>query len=167
MTQALPRITHQHHDALLPHVDALASIADAIGKVPAAELADRLATEHHFITTQLVPHMEQAEANLYPQLERLLQNRHSMTPMRREHLLLRSLITEVGELRPRLNEFGVQLRLRRLLYRMYALLKTHLAEEEAYIGVLQHNLSPDEADELARGMAHAMADPEPETLHLG
>ena len=55
-------------------------------------------------------------------------------------------------------ELGIQLRLRRVLYRMYALLKVHLAEEDAYLGVLEHNLSPEEEDELARSMAHAMAD---------
>ena len=159
MTHALPKVAHEHHDLLMPHVDALAGIADAIGKVPADELADRLASEHRFIATRLVPHMSQAEATLYPELERLQQNRHSMTPMRREHDLIRGMIAEIDELRPRIGEFGVQFRLRRLLFRMHALLKTHLAEEEAYLGVLEHNLSPAEEEQLAQAMAHATAEP--------
>lgn len=158
MIHTLPKVAHEHHDILLPHVDALAAIADAIGKAPADEIAERLAAEHRFITAQLVPHMERAEETLYPTLERLFQNRHSMAPMRREHELLRRLIAEMAELRTRTPELGIQLRLRRVLYRMYALLKTHLAEEEAYLGVLERNLSREEEDELARGMAHATAD---------
>ena len=159
MIHALQGVAHEHHDALLPHVDALDAIADGIGTSSPHEVAERLAAEHHFLSAQLIPHMEQAEQTLHPVLERLMQNRHSMTPMRREHEQLRRLIDELGGLRVQPMEFGVQLRLRRVLYQMYALLKVHLAEEDAYLGVLEHNLSREEEDELARGMAHAMADP--------
>lgn len=155
---ALPKVAHEHHDLLVPHVDALAAIADEIGTAPPAELADRLEAEHRFITSQLIPHMERAEETLYPQLERLMQNRHSMTPMRREHEQLRQLFAELARLRSQPMGFGAQLRLRRVLYRMYALLKIHLAEEDAYIGVLDRNLSPEEEQELARAMEHATAD---------
>jgi hypothetical protein len=102
--------------------------------------------------------MTRAEETVYPQLERLMQNRHSMTPMRQEHKELRRLVDELARLRSQPLGFGVQLRLRRVLYRMYAILKTHLAEEDAYIGVLDRNLSADEAEELARAMAHATVD---------
>ena len=159
MTHTLPRVVHEHHEELSPHVDALAAIADDIGKVPADELAERIRKEHAFITGQLVPHMQLAEATLYPELERLLQNRHSTTPMRREHEILRRMIDELGELPARSSQFGAQLRLRRILYRMYASMKVHLAEEEAYVGILERNLSPQETDELARGLAHATVDP--------
>jgi hypothetical protein len=155
---ALPRVAHEHHDVLVPHVDALAAIADEIGTAPASELTERLDAEYRFITGQLVPHMNRAEETLYPQLERLMQNRHSMTPMRREHEELRQLVAELDRLRTQPMGFGVQLRLRRVLYRMYSILKTHLAEEEAYIGVLDRNLSPEEEEDLARAMAHASAD---------
>jgi hypothetical protein len=111
------------------------------------------------IITQLVPHMEQAEAMLYPQLERLMQNRHSMTPMRREHELMRRLIAEMGLAADRPFGFGEQMRLRRLLFRMFGLIRSHLAEEEAYIDELRGNLSSAEADALALGLAHAMSEP--------
>jgi hypothetical protein len=158
MIETLPKIVHEHHDALLPHVNALAEIAERIGRVPHEELERLVETEHHFIVAQLVPHMEHAESAVYPQLERLMQNRHSMTPMRTEHQTIRRYVDELGTLRGHSAGFGAELRLRRVLYRLFALLKTHLAEEEAYIAVLERNLSPAEADEIARGMAHAMAD---------
>jgi hemerythrin-like domain-containing protein len=103
--------------------------------------------------------MERAEQTLHPAMERLMQNRHSMTPMRREHQQLRRLIDELAELRVQPMELGVQLRLRRVLYQMYALLKVHLAEEDAYLGILEHNLSPEEEDRLAGIMARAAVDP--------
>jgi hypothetical protein len=158
MTQTLPTTVHEHHDALIPHVDALASIADPVGTVPADELAARIEAESRFLRGQLVPHMRQAEATVYPALERMLQNRHSMTPMRREHETIVSLVSELDELAARAASFGVQLRLRRVLFRMYALLKVHLAEEDAYIGILERNLSPEEAADLAAALTHATAD---------
>lgn len=156
MIHALQGVAHEHHDTMLPHVDALAAIADEIGISPASDLAERLAGEQRFLTGQLIPHMERAEQSLHPALERLMQNRHSMTPLRREHEQIRALIAELDGLRAQPMELGVQLRLRRVLYRLYALLKVHLAEEDAYLGVLEHNLSPAEEDELARSMAHAL-----------
>ena len=158
MMETLPETVHEHHEALLPHINALAEIADSIGKVPTEELERRLEEEYHFIVAQLVPHMEQAEAAVYPQLERLMQNRHSMTPMRSEHEHMRRYIAVLGTLRGHTAGFGAQMRLRRVLFRMYALIKTHLAEEEAYMAVLERNLSEAEAEEIARGLAHAMAD---------
>jgi hemerythrin-like domain-containing protein len=159
MMQTLPKIAHEHHDVIVRHVNALEKIADDISMAPTDELAERIAVEYRFITQQLVPHINQAEATIYPQLERLMQNRHSMTPMRREHEFLRRLISELAEVDIRGASFGAKFRLRRVLYRMVALIKTHLAEEEAYIDVLRGNLSAAEADELARGLAHATADP--------
>jgi hemerythrin-like domain-containing protein len=159
MIETLPKVAHEHHDVILRHINALEAIADGISTAPTDELAERIATEYHFITDQLIPHMNQAEATIYPQLERLMQNRHSMTPMRREHEFLRKLISELAEVDIRGASFGARFRLRRVIYRMVALIKTHLAEEEAYIDVLRGNLSPAEAEELARGLRHATTDP--------
>jgi hypothetical protein len=150
---------HEHHAALLPHVETLAELAAALDEEPTAELRQRLVAQHAFVTGQLLPHIERAEATLYPELERLMQNRHSMTPMRREHAELRSLIAELGTLVEGELSFAARLGLRRVLYRMYAILQVHLAEEEGYLGVLAGNLTPEEQDELGRAMAHAMAQP--------
>lgn len=155
---ALPTVGHEHHAALMPRVDALAALADELDE-PLPDLVARLTDEHRFITAQLVPHMEQTEATLYPELERLMQNRHSMTPMRLEHAELRGLIDEFGYLIGRELTLGVRLRLRRVLFRMFASLKIHLGEEEAYLGVLDHDLSADEQEALVRAMDHAMAGP--------
>jgi hypothetical protein len=153
-------VAHAHHAALLPIVDGIVALAEEL-EAPGADFRSRLAEEYRLITGQLIPHMEQAEATLYPELERLMQNRHSMTPMRREHRELRGLIDELGKLADQELWFGARLRLRRVLYRMYAILKIHLAEEQAYVDVLDRNLSDEEQAELARAMDHAMAGPSP------
>jgi hypothetical protein len=79
--------------------------------------------------------------------------------MRREHVELLGLIDELGHLMDVELTLGVRLRLRRVLYRMFAMLKIHLGEEEAYLSVLGSNLSDEEQQSLARAMDHAMADP--------
>jgi len=156
---ALPDAGHRHHAALMPRIDALPQLADALDSPP-ADLHQRLTDEYQFIVGQLVPHMDQAETTLYPQLERLMQNRHSMTPMRREHEEVRGLIRELGTLVDRELTLGTRLRLRRVLLRLYTIVKIHMGEEQAYIGVLDHNLSPDEQVALAKALEHAtLGDP--------
>jgi len=109
-----------------------------------------------------VPHMEAIEATLYDRLEELMDGRHSMAPMRQEHEAMGRLVAELGRYREHAEGCrwsAVEgMALRRALYRLHSILKVHLAEEDAYLGVLEHNLSPEEEDELARSMAHAMAD---------
>jgi Mn-dependent DtxR family transcriptional regulator len=39
------------------------------------------------------------------------------------------------------------------------MLRVHLAEEQLYLRVLDRNLSPDEIDQLAHGIEHAIAEP--------
>ena len=46
------------------------------------------------------------------------------------------------------------LALRRILLRLHALLKTHLAEEELYIPILEDRLTPVEEAALARALDH-------------
>ena len=160
---SLPQVAHHHHDAIQPHVDRLPELAAMIGRADAAEFAASFERECRFVTGQLVPHMEAIETALYDELERVMGGRHSMEPMRQEHVLLRRLIGSLcgyraqslaGELGPA-DEIG----LRRVLYRLYTILQVHLAEEELYLGVLDHALSEGEKDSLARGIEHAVAEP--------
>ncbi len=153
---ALPIAGRLHHAELSEIIDALPALADELD-VPQPGLSVRLVDAYDRIADQVVPHMEQAETTLYPQLERLMQNRHSMTPMRQEHVQARLMIDELGALAGRDLTLANRLRLRRILFRLYATLKIHLGEEEAYLGVLDHNLSAAEQAELVQAMEHATA----------
>jgi hypothetical protein len=161
--RSLPATSHEHHELIEPHVDRLPELAEMIGRVTPEAFSQSFQEECSFIIGRLVPHMEAIETALYGRLETVMDGRHSMAPMRREHEQLRGLfgsLCEYGELvaDERLGEAD-QIGLRRVLYRLYAMLKVHLAEEELYLGVLDRNLSPAEKDALARGIDHAGAEP--------
>jgi hypothetical protein len=155
------RTTSEHHHArLIPHVDRLLVLAEMVGEVDCESLHALFEDEYTFIVGQLVPHMDAIEHALYDRLERLMDRRHSMVPMRKEHEAMRRLIEELGGYRSHAQDCqwsSVEgLALRRALYRLHALLKVHLAEEELYLGVLDRNLTDAEKDALARGIDHAM-----------
>ena len=161
--RSLPDLTHEHHARILSHVDRLPDLAEMIDGDDPAAFAARLDDEYAFIVGRLVPHMTVIETTLYGDLERLMDRRHSMAPMRREHDDLRRLIASLGNLRALAADGTIgdveRIGLRRILYRLYSLLKVHLAEEELYLGVLERNLSVEEKDALARAIEQACAEP--------
>lgn len=159
MTTSLPQVAHEHHERLTHHLDAMTATGDLVGAAPVTELRPRIDETAAFLTDLLIPHMEAAERTLYPELERLLQNRHSMTPMRREHDEIRQLVAGLVRLQQKLDAGPLQtsetVALRRVIFRLYAILKVHLAEEQLYLGIIQKGVSPDGADALAAAMEHS------------
>jgi hemerythrin-like domain-containing protein len=159
MTATLLQVSIEHHDRLMRHVDGLPAVGDLIGTPAHADLRPRIDEVATFLNELLLPHMEAAEQTLYPELERMLQNRHSMTPMRREHGEIRGLVAELGRLQQRLAagfiHTGDTVALRRIVFRLYALLKVHLAEEQLYLGIIEHGVSAESAERLAAAMEHA------------
>jgi hemerythrin-like domain-containing protein len=159
MTATLPQVSVEHHERLMHQVDRMPAVGDLVGAAPLAELRPRVDELAGFLTGLLIPHMEKAEQTLYPELERLLQNRHSMTPMRREHGEIRKLVAELGRLQKELDggrlPTGEAVALRRVIFRLYSLLKVHLAEEQLYLGIIEQGVSPESADALAAAMEHA------------
>jgi hemerythrin-like domain-containing protein len=159
MSSTLPGVNQEHHARLSRHVDAMPAAGDLIGRTPPAVLAARMDETCAFLSELLIPHMEAAEQTLYPQLERMLQNRHSMTPMRREHTEIRTLVEELDARRAALRggrlSVGDSVTLRRLVFRLYAMLKVHLAEEQLYLDIVEHDAAPDAGAALATAMEHA------------
>ena len=159
MTASLPQVSLEHHDRLMHHVDAMTAVGDLVGVAPVAELRPRVNEVAEFVDGLLLPHMEAAEHTLYPELERMLQNRHSMTPMRREHDEIRKLGAELVRLQARLDSAplhtGETVALRRVIFRLYAMLKVHLAEEQLYLGIIEHGVSTEAAEKLAAAMDHS------------
>ena len=158
---SLPQTGHEHHERIREHVDRLPALADMLElRPPPPEFGPRFAREYDFITGTLWPHVEVVEVSVYPELERLMQNRHSMAPMRREHEELGRLIESMGSYVDRVEAGPLNptdaLGLRRLIIQFYALVKTHVAEETEYLRVLQGNLSDEEQDAIVAGMAHAV-----------
>ena len=161
--RSLPDTSHEHHGMIEPHVDRLPELAEMIGRVTPEAFSHSFQEECSFIIGRLVPHMEAIETTLYGRLEQIMDGRHSMAPMRREHEQLRGLFASLCEYSEHVAagtmSTGDEIGLRRVLYRLFAILKVHLAEEELYLAVLDHNLSAAEKDRLARGIDHASAEP--------
>jgi hemerythrin-like domain-containing protein len=155
---------HEHHERIIAMLDGLPALADMRDERPRpGRFEERFNSVYAFITGTLKPHMGVVEGTLYPELDRLMQNRHSMAQMRREHEEIRGLIERLGTFGDAIRADALgpagSIGLRRVLYRLYAMLKVHIAEEEEYLRVLEHNLSEGEQAELVRGLEHATAEP--------
>jgi hypothetical protein len=161
MTQTLPQVTHEHHERILHHVDRMPALADRLLTAPAADVRPDLAELSTFFTGSLLPHIDASERTLYPELERMFQNRHSMAPMRREHDEVRELIATyarlAGEFQTQPMTLGRSLAIRRVMFQLYAVIKIHLAEEEAYLRIVDRGVTGDVADLLAAAMEHPLA----------
>lgn len=147
-----------HHAQLMPHVDRLLTLAEMVGRVECKALHRLYNEEYAFVASTLVPHMAAVEGALYGRLEAIMGPRHTMAPMREEHETVRRLIEELGRFQVHEDHCTWDemegLALRRALYRLHALLKVHLAEEEQYLAVLDRSLTDAEKDTLARAMEH-------------
>jgi len=161
--RSLDETTSEHNARIMAHVDALGELAEMIDTADADIFARHFQAECEFISTQLLPHIDAVEASIYRELDRLMEKRHSMAPMREEHERLRRLFASLCGYRTAV-ERGVfdksdAIGLRRVLYRLYSLLKVHMAEEEMYLQVIRSDLTPEQKDVLARGIDHAAAEP--------
>jgi len=161
--QVVTETSHHHQDVMLPHVDALLALAESIGTASTVALREQLDVACHFLEEQLIPHMEMAEANLFPALEGLLSDTHALAPLRREHAEVRRLIEELRRLRDQLTvapmSAGTAIALRRVLMKLFTLLRVHLEEESHYLPILDKNLSRADAQAIAAGMQHASLEP--------
>lgn len=159
-TSTLGHAAHQHHERLLARVDRIPQVADGLLVAGHDEARVTIAATREFLAGTLIPHMEAAERALYPQLERMFQNRHSMAPMRREHDRIRDLVAEYGRLVDKdagAVSLGRTLALRRVLFQLYALLKVHLAEEEAYLRIMDRGVSEDIVEAVTAALEHPVS----------
>ncbi len=163
MTHTLPRVAHEHAERILQHVDAMPAIGDLLLTGSAEELRPRLDELGDFLSGTLIPHMDAAEPALLPELERMLQNRHSMTPMRREHGEIRRLVREYTRIAPEVKDakhsLGRVVSLRRVIFQLYALLKVHVAEEELYVHIIDHGVAEAAGEVIAATIDHHVHGP--------
>jgi hypothetical protein len=154
---------HEHHDQLIPRVDDLLETARLVGTASCDELRPRVLALRSFLTGTLLPHMEASERAVYPRLEMLLSDSGALAPLRREHGEVRHLVDELDRLCVAHGDGpyrrGEALALRRLLYRLHAIVRVHLDEEEMMSGLLARAVDPGEAEAIGRDLAHAATIP--------
>ncbi len=158
----LTKVSHEHHDLLWRYVNQLNELADCLNgdcldSTRLVSLLPQLREVHDGLVNRLIPHMEAVEAAVHPTLDRLLTTSGVTAPMALEHEEIRRLVAALGSFT---DDPAVQIdraaviTLRRVLLRLYVLLKTHLSEEELYIPVLEGRLSASEEAALARALDH-------------
>jgi uncharacterized protein (DUF2249 family)/iron-sulfur cluster repair protein YtfE (RIC family) len=148
------------HLELLPHIERLRTVADAIGIAPNESVREGVEEVYTFLTHQLTPHAQAEERVLYPTVGRLLGAPEATTTMSRDHREIEWLTQALGTLRSQLageslDEPEVQA-LRRILYGLYALVAVHFAkEEEIYLPLLDTRLTEREAQKMFKEMEQA------------
>ncbi|HKV56801.1 MAG TPA: hemerythrin domain-containing protein, partial [Ktedonobacteraceae bacterium] len=138
------------HKELLPHIELLRTVADAIGTAPIESIRGDVDEIYTFLTQHLAPHAQAEEHALYPTVSRLMGAAEATATMIHEHRAILRYTQELGEFRQHLSdtslsETGGQA-LRRVLYGLYALVREHFAkEEEIYLPLLDTRLTAQEA----------------------
>jgi hypothetical protein len=162
----LTEVSHEHHDVLWRIVEQLGELAECLDSdcLDTSELVaglPRLRDVLEGLTGQLVPHMEAVETAVHPTLERILAEHGTTAPMAAEHAEIRRLVgllQDFVEHPPQHPDRPTMLRLRRILLRLEALLRTHLVEEELYLPILEDRLTPSQEAALARALDHLAAE---------
>jgi hypothetical protein len=160
--QPLTKVSHEHHDLLWGYVNQLNDLAecldcDCLDSARLVAQLPQLREVHDGLTGRLIPHMEAVEAAVYPTLERLMADRQATVPMASEHQEIRRLVAALGAYTagdPAHSDRVAVLALRRVLLRLYSLLKIHLSEEELYIPILEARLTASQEAALARALDH-------------
>ena len=104
MTRPTQTLRDEHKE-LLPHIELLRTIADAIGEASIASLRRSVDEAYAFLTHHLLPHAQAEERALYPVVGRLMGAPEATETMSRDHVEVGRLTQELGSLRAHL---GVQ-----------------------------------------------------------
>ncbi|HKJ00087.1 MAG TPA: hemerythrin domain-containing protein [bacterium] len=145
------------HAQLLPHLEHVLALADAIEPGSNAALIERVGAVHGFLTSHLLDHAYVEEQALYPTVGRTLGAPEATATMSRDHVEIGRLIDELSELRREIEGGAITpaqaQSLRRVLYGLYAIVKLHFAkEEEVYLKLLEERLSPSQARDLQEAL---------------
>jgi iron-sulfur cluster repair protein YtfE (RIC family) len=161
MITSATRPIREEHRELLPHIERLRGTADDVGSIPGTLLRGKLDDAYTFLTQHLIPHAMAEDEVLYPAVGRLMGAARATATMSRDHVEVGRLTKELGDLRA-FPEAGPDARrandLRRVLYGLYELVRTHFAEEEEiYLPILDERLTLAEAAALYADMERSAA----------
>ena len=156
----LPNPLRDEHKELIPHIEQLRTVADAVGSVPVELLRQSLDEVYEFLAHHLLVHARAEERVLYPTVGRLMGATEATATMSRDHAGISQLIDQLAALRSQLPSSTVNEKdVRRILYGLYAVVKLHFAkEEEIYLPILDSRLTTEEARTLFESLEQAAAE---------
>ncbi len=148
------------HRELLPEIESLRFVADAVGTAPVPEIRGHVEGACRFLSKHLIPHAAAEDTALYPVVARLMGAPEATATMRRDHSEVVTLTQELWSLLPRIAgerlDADVERALRRVLYGVSAIVRLHFAkEEEIYLPILDARLPAAEAREMFERMEEA------------
>lgn len=122
------------HDRLIPQLDRLRQVADALDTQTPDEAKHSLQDVSSFLTDEILPHEEADENEVYPRMAELLPGEDPMATMSRGHReifhLVEVLRRQIDVLPPDGPGPADVLDLRRTLYGLHAVLRLHFDQEE-------------------------------------
>jgi hypothetical protein len=93
-----------------------------------------VAHEYEVLTTEVLPHEQAEERELYPELGRITGQRSLAAAMSRAHVEIKHQVRKLGQLLEDIEPDGVDdadiTELRGILYGLHAILKLHTAQED-------------------------------------
>ncbi|HEX5950802.1 MAG TPA: hemerythrin domain-containing protein [Actinomycetota bacterium] len=142
------------HRELVPHLEHLGQLADAVPTLEEAALRERLAGVLDFLRGVLLPHAGAEDASLYPVVDRVLRAVGGATrTMSEDHRAVEASIEELAALAERAPTASTRRDIQRALDGLSALVRVHFGkEEDVYVPLLEH-LSPEEARDLEAALA--------------
>ena len=148
------------HRELMPYIEQLRVVADQIGDESPTVLRARVDEVYEFLALHLIPHARAEDDALYPVVARFLGAPAATATMSRDHVAVVQLVDQLSAAKQVLAREGLSDTLaddlRRILYGLHALVKTHLAkEEELFLPLLDERLTLDEATEVLADMERA------------
>lgn len=158
MSELLPTSPiREEHRELVPHLRHIEAAAVDVWDWDADEAASRLPAIVAFLRDRLIPHAEQEEAVLYPEIDRVTGGPTTAT-MTLDHVEIGARTDRLGaRVEAALEDWdtGVAADLSRQLASLAAIVVLHFEkEEEALLPLLDGALTTDEASELFARMGH-------------
>jgi hemerythrin-like domain-containing protein len=154
----------EEHRELLKDVEMLRVTADSIteGHLAAATMSG-IEVCIDFLVKTVIPHSLAEDRAIYPVLQKLMGSSHSTETMSHDHMVISNLTRELCYLRTLIPELAVTSEqvhsLRRVLYGLHILIKTHIdKEEEHFTPLMEENLQPDEFKYMMESLEIAVAD---------
>jgi hypothetical protein len=122
---------HEEHVEFAEEIEELRRTADSVGFVPANELRDRVCETYDRLTRRVIPHAMAEDGSPLAQVTAsAIANASGGGAVAREHAEIAQLLAEFDTLRWGLAHEEIalaqELALRRVLYGLYALIRTHL-----------------------------------------